>query len=68
MWKNFHPVNGAGIRTHNLRNMSVLPLLLDQGSRYIILRIQKYVYQYIYQSVDGQIKSITRDQLKCKTY
>ena len=25
MWKNFHPVYGAGIQTHNLRNMSLLP-------------------------------------------
>ena len=25
MWKNVHPVYGAGIRTHDLRNMSLLP-------------------------------------------
>ena len=25
MWKNVHPVYGAGIRTHNLQNMSLLP-------------------------------------------
>ena len=25
MWKNVHPVYGAGIRTHNLWNMSLLP-------------------------------------------
>ena len=31
--KNVHPVYGAGIRTHNLQNMSLLPLPLDQGSR-----------------------------------
>ena len=33
MWKNVHPVYGAGIRTHNLRNVSLFPLLLDQDSR-----------------------------------
>ena len=31
MWKNVHPVYSAGIRTHYLRKMSLLPL--DQGSR-----------------------------------
>ena len=25
MWKNVHPVYGAGIQTHNLRNVSILP-------------------------------------------
>ena len=25
MWKNVHPVYGAGIQTHNLSNMSRLP-------------------------------------------
>ena len=30
--KNAHPVSGAGIRTHVLLNMSLLPLPLDQGS------------------------------------
>ena len=30
----FHPVYGAGIQTHNLTNMSPLPLPLDQGSCY----------------------------------
>ena len=33
MWKNVHPVYGPGIRTHDLHNMSLLPLPLDQGSR-----------------------------------
>ena len=33
MWKNFHPVYGAGIWTHDHRNMSLLPLPLDQGYR-----------------------------------
>ena len=34
MWKNVHPVYGAGIQTHNLQNMSLLPYQpLDQGSR-----------------------------------
>ena len=31
--KNVHPVYGAGIRTHDLWNMSFLPKSLDQGSR-----------------------------------
>ena len=31
MLKNVHPVYGAGIRTHNLHNMSRLPYTLDQG-------------------------------------
>ena len=35
--KNVHPVNGAGIRTRNLRNMSLLPLPLDQGSPGILI-------------------------------
>ena len=25
MWKNVHPVYGAGIQTHDLRNVSLLP-------------------------------------------
>ena len=25
MWKNVHPVNGAGIQTHNFQDMSLLP-------------------------------------------
>ena len=32
MWKNVQPVY-AGIWTHDLRNMRLLPLPLDQGSR-----------------------------------
>ena len=31
--KNVHPVAGAKIRTHDLMNVSILPELLDQGSR-----------------------------------
>ena len=33
MWKNVHPVYGTGIRTHDFRIVSLLPLPLDQGSR-----------------------------------
>ena len=33
MWKNVHPVFGAGILTHDLQNVSLLPKPLDQGSR-----------------------------------
>ena len=25
MWKNVHPVYGAGIQTHNLQNVSLFP-------------------------------------------
>ena len=32
MWKNVHPVYGAGIQTHDLLNMSHIPLPLDQDS------------------------------------
>ena len=31
MWKNVHPE--AGIRTHNLLDVSLLPIPLDQGSQ-----------------------------------
>ena len=31
MWINAHPVYGAGIQTHVLQNMSLLPYPLDQG-------------------------------------
>ena len=38
MWKNVHSVYGAGIHTHNLQRMSLLPQPLDQGLlRYYIL-------------------------------
>ena len=30
--KNVHPVYGAGIQTHNLQDMSLLPSPLEQGS------------------------------------
>ena len=33
MWKIFDPVYCAGIRTHDLQEMSLLSLPLDQGSR-----------------------------------
>ena len=33
MWKNILPVYRAGIWTHDLGNMSLLPKPLDQGSR-----------------------------------
>ena len=32
MWKYAHPAYGAGIRTHNLQDMSHLHLPLYQGS------------------------------------
>ena len=31
--KNVHPIYGAGIRTHDLWNVSLFPQPLDQGSR-----------------------------------
>ena len=33
MWENVHPVCSTGIRTHDLKNVSLLPKPLDQGSR-----------------------------------
>ena len=33
MWKNVHPVYSAGIRTHDLWDVSLFPLPLDQDSR-----------------------------------
>ena len=38
MWKIFHPVSGAVIRTHNLLGVSLLPYLLDQGSLGLFVR------------------------------
>ena len=35
--KNVHPEYGAGIRTHNLWDMSRHPLPLDQGSRPVLI-------------------------------
>ena len=32
LWKNVHPVYGAGIRTNDLSNLSCHPWPLDQGS------------------------------------
>ena len=31
--KNVHPAYGAGIQTHDLKNMSLFPLPLDHGYR-----------------------------------
>ena len=33
IFKNVHPVNSAGIQTHDLQYMCLLPYSLDQGSR-----------------------------------
>ena len=41
MWKNVHPVSGAGIQTHNLLIMSLLLQPLDQGSRPLKLYLLK---------------------------
>ena len=43
--KNVHPVYGAGIRTHDLRNVSLFPLPLDQGSR---PKIRTIVWNYFF--------------------
>ena len=32
VWNNVHRVYGAGIRTHDIQDMSLLPQPLDQGS------------------------------------
>ena len=42
--KNVHPVYGAGIQTHNLWNMSLLPWPLDQGSRPSFQKLAQYSY------------------------
>ena len=39
MWKNVHPVCGAWIQTHNLLNVSLLPLPLDYTD--IIIEVDK---------------------------
>ena len=31
IWENVHPVYSAGIRTHNLQDVSLFPLPLDLG-------------------------------------
>ena len=41
MWRNVLPVYSAGIQTHNLQDMNLLPLPQDQGSRPILI-ILKY--------------------------
>ena len=50
MWKNVHPVYGAGIRSHDLWNMSLLPQPLDQGCRpsqhYLEKAHELIVYQF----------------------
>ena len=42
--KNFHPVTGAGIETHNLLGTSLLPLPLDQGSYSIIFILYEAIF------------------------
>ena len=45
MWKNVHPVDSAGIQTHNLQDMSLLPYSLDQGSRpYLHVDFLNYLF------------------------
>ena len=39
--KNVHPIYGAGIRTHDLQNMSLLPQPLDQSSRLLNIFISE---------------------------
>ena len=41
MWKNVHPIYGAGICTHNHQYMSLLPLQLDQSSRFAAFNISR---------------------------
>ena len=50
MWKNVHPVNSTGIQTHNLWNMSLLPLPLDQGfhPRGNVLDVQVFPKQWLF--------------------
>ena len=47
-----HPVYGAGIRTHDLSNMSRLPFPLDLGSRPIFTNAyEKKSYEYGYYEI-----------------
>ena len=43
MWKNVHPIYSARIRTNDLRNTSLLPQPLDQGSR----PIWNFLFQHL---------------------
>ena len=45
--KNVHPVYGAGIRTHNLCNISPLPYPLDQGSLPTVMECLPNIYETV---------------------
>ena len=51
LWKKFHPVSGAGIRTHDLFDVSLLPYLLDQGSRlqFVVLKWSPFICRNVRQ-------------------
>ena len=49
--KNFHAVHGAVIRTHDLQEMSLLPLPLDQGSRHLLSKLT-YARSLIFLNVE----------------
>ena len=51
-----HPVFSAGIRTHDLRNMSLLPQPLDQGSRPIINLLFKFDTPEMACSIDKKME------------
>ena len=44
--RHVHPVYRTGIRTHDLWNMTLLPLPLDQGSRLLIIGLKFYLWVY----------------------
>ena len=61
--KNIHPVSGAGIRTHNLLIMSLLPWPLDQGS--IFTNRRRYKAYLVYTVIVEQFlkEKLLRDFL-----
>ena len=59
MWKNVHPVWSAGIRTLDLQIESLIPLPLDQGSRYNLI----FFFLALFLSV-GRVWSFLADSLQ----
>ena len=55
VWKNVHLVNGAGIQTHDLENMNLLPQPLDQGSRLFLLSFGLFNDYIFFQRFNAKI-------------
>ena len=53
--KNVHPVYGVRIWTHNLWNISILPLPLDQGSRPFLSQL--YLVLFSVESLNHSLKN-----------